>query len=131
MANTEEISAEHARYLDWVNEYQVYENTPEDLFELGEVSEQCVWTEVAGENDSIITSGYIAAEDSPRMPVISYYISRKPWLTGPEDNYLDVYASLLQDCEGCDASGEDDDGDECGSCDGLGGSWVEFELPKV
>lgn len=72
MANTEEISSEYTRFLEWVSEYQVYENTPEDLFELGKVSGDCVWTEVAGENDSIITSGYYSAEDSPRMPVISY-----------------------------------------------------------
>jgi hypothetical protein len=130
MASSEEIEAERVRFNNWVKEYQVYENIPEDLFDYSEVEPELVWTEFSDENYSFVATGYTAASESPRIPVISYYLSKKPWLEGPDDDYIDVSISLLLDCGDCGAVGEDDEGEECSNCEGLGGTWVEFDLPE-
>lgn len=128
MASVEEIAEERARFENWVKEYGVFENIPDDFFDPKGIIPELIWTEFADEDNSFVSTGYTAAKDSNRIPVISYFVSRKPWVEGPDDKYIDVYASLLLDCEDCSGIGEDSEGEECSSCDGLGGSWVEFEL---
>jgi hypothetical protein len=111
----------------WVSEYEVHETFAEDEFDIETAEGAYVWTEFQNEDESFVDGGYVASNSDLRMPVVGYYVSRKPWPTNQESSDF-VLTSMLLDCDDCEAMGEDDDGDECEACLGDRGIYIYFEL---
>lgn len=130
MGSEEEVKFEQERFLEWAGKYQVYKTVAADRLGIGEENLPFVWTEFQNDDDSFIAIGFTASNPDLRMPVVGYFLSRKP-CPKKEDDYDFVLSSTLIDCPDCEAMGEDENGEECGSCLGDRGSFVEFEIPKI
>ena len=128
MTSRAEMDKERERFSAWVKEYGVYKNVSEDLFEFSNEDSNFVWTEFQNDDESFVDRGFTQASPSLRMPVVSYYLSKLPY---PKEGggYEFVISSVLLDCQDCEAMGEDENGDECSTCEGNRGNYFDFDLP--
>lgn len=129
MSSEEQVQIEEGRFLEWAHKYQVYKTVPDDGLLLTDEIRPFVWTEFQNDVDSFIVIGFTESRIGRRMPVVGYYISKRPCPKN-EDEYELVLSSTLIDCQDCEAMGEDENGDECATCQGDRGRFVEFELPE-
>lgn len=129
MASEEEIRAEEARFLEWARKYGVHKTIAEDGLELTDEIRPFVWTEFQNDDESFVDIGFTKSRPELRLPVVGYFISRSPC---PEEDgeFEVVMSSALLDCPECGGEGEDETGDECGTCLGDRGKFVEFQLPE-
>jgi hypothetical protein len=122
------VNIEEKRFLDWAQKYEVYKTVADDGLMLTDEMRPFVWTEFQNDDESYIAIGYTESNPDLRMPVVGYFLSKKPYPKN-EDEYEFVLSSSLIDCEDCEATGEDENGEECSTCLGDKGKFVEFELP--
>lgn len=135
MASTKEVEIERIKFNEWVQKYEVVENISAEKFDISKHNPFCVWTEYNYfDSDATgIREGYLEFVDDitqiDNLAPIGYFVSRKPW------NVNDVsevpLASILLDCDSCNVEGYSDgfvDGEECSSCNGFRGDWIEFEI---
>jgi hypothetical protein len=72
-----------------------------------------VWTEWWRSNQ-FISNEYVSPDESGE--ITGYYITPKPW-TG-EAGEAEIITVIWEDCEMCEGTGEDEEGEECSDCDG-------------
>lgn len=127
MSSKQEIAVEKAKFVDWVKSFGVYKTMPDDELEVTEDIKPFVWTEFQNDYESFVAQGFTEADPDLRMPVVGYYLSELPY---PQDGtqHPIVMISMLLDCSDCEGMGEDDEGDECETCSGEMGAYVEFSL---
>lgn len=128
MSSAEQVRIEETRFLEWARAFGVYKNVAEDELELTDEIRPFVWTEFYNDDESLIDIGFTESNSDLRMPVVGYYISRIP-CPAEGGEYELVLSSALIDCSDCEALGEDANGDDCPTCSGERGEFVEFELP--
>ena len=128
MASEAEVHIQEKRFLEWAQKYEVYKTVADDGLMFTDEIRSFVWTEFQNDDESYIAIGYTESHPDLRMPVVGYFLSRKPCPKN-EDEYELVLSSALIDCQDCEAIGEDEDGEECSTCFGDRGKFVEFELP--
>jgi hypothetical protein len=129
MSSEQQVHVEQSRFLEWTQKYKVYKTVPDDGLELTDEIRPFVWTEFQNDDESFIAIGYTASNPDLRMPVVGYFLSQNPCPEN-DDEYEIVLSSTLIDCEDCEAIGEDENGEECSTCSGDRGRFVEFELPS-
>lgn len=127
MSSKEEIAAAEAAFAEWVKEFGVYESRADDQLEVTDEMKPFVWTEFQDDAESFVMQGYFEANPDLRMPVVGYYLAKNPYPQDDTQHPL-VMISMLLDCDDCEGLGEDDDGEECETCSGEMGTFVEFEL---
>lgn len=127
MSSKEEIALAKQKFTDWVKAFGVYETMADDELEVTDEIQPFVWTEFMNDNESFVAPGYTEADQGLRMPVVGYFLSKVPY---PEDDASDhlVMISMLLDCSDCEGMGEDEDGEECETCMGDMGTYIEFSL---
>ncbi len=125
MSSQEEIQIQEARFNEWVKEYEVYEHLPEDELEVSAENKPFIWSEFQNDDETYIAPGYTEADPDLRMPVVGYFLSRIPH---PETQDDFVISSVLLDCPECEAMGENEDGDECDTCSGDRGTYIDFSI---
>jgi hypothetical protein len=127
MSSKEEIAIAKEKFTEWVDAFGVYQTMPDDQLKVTEEIKPFVWTEFMNDNESFVSPGYTEANQDLRMPVVGYFLSKVPF---PQDNAADhlVMVSMLLDCSDCEGMGEDEDGEECETCDGDMGTYVEFNF---
>lgn len=115
------------KFAEWVEKYEVYETLSSDEFVFTEELKPFIWTEFQNDDECYAAKGYTDANLDLRMPVVGYFISRIPF---PEikDEFDVVGTELFLDCLDCEAMGEDENGDECETCIGERGTYIEFSL---
>ena len=127
MSSKEEIALRKAEFAEWVKAFGVYETWAEGDLEVTEKMKPFLWTEFQNDDESFVSQGYFDANPDLRMPVVGYYLSKVPY---PQDGaeHPVVMISMLLDCDDCEGMGEDDEGEECETCSGEMGTFVEFDL---
>lgn len=130
LSTEKQARVEESRFLKWAKKYQVFKTVPDYEFELTDEIRPFVWTEFQNDDESFINIGFTEANPDLRMPVVGYYISKKPCPQN-DDDYEIVLSSVLIDCQDCEGVGEDENGDECSTCHGDRGRFVEFDLPEA
>lgn len=130
MSSQEEITLAKAKFAEWVKAFGVYETMPDDEFVVTDEIKPFVWTEFMNDNESFVSPGYTEANQNLRMPVVGYYLSKIQSPQEDAENHL-VMISMLLDCSDCEGMGEDEDGDECETCSGDMGTYIEFSLDSM
>lgn len=127
MSSQEEIAVSKAAFTEWVKAFGVFETCADDEIEITEEMKPFLWTEFQNGEESFVSQGYFEPNPDLRMPVVGYYLSKMPY---PQDGteYPIVMISMLLDCDDCEGMGEDDEGEECETCLGEMGTYVEFDL---
>ena len=127
MSSSEEVKTQEARFAEWVKKFEVYETMPEDELQITDEIRPFVWTEFQNDDETYIVTGYTEPNPDLRMPVVGYFISKNPYPVNDAE-YEFVLSSMLSDCEDCQGSGENDEGEECDTCSGERGTYIDFSL---
>lgn len=123
IANFDEVKKYSGAFKAWSKKYSPLKNlNSEDHEQLVDVDSSSVWTEFYFGEYISLSPGFTQPDSNLRAPVQSYYLCAEPWADAQEI----VLTAKQFDCESCFGEGEDDEGDECASCEGEGSEWVDF-----
>lgn len=85
-----------------------------------------VWTLGSPKEDFILTAGFWATEFNGGPEIIGYVQTAKSWT--PDDLSTILVIESRVDCQECDGSGENEEGDTCFECEGNGDFTLNFGL---
>ena len=120
----DEYKQDRATALAWIEKY----GSPSfvDAVATSKVNPNQVWTawQDQGERDQYAINEYVPNNDDGGREIIGYYITPKPWSSEPGSEAL--VTARFEDCSDCQVSGQNEDGDDCKACEGLGNKVVGF-----
>lgn len=130
MTTKAEIAKLEKAFASWVKKYEVYSTlSTEEYIQIRDMDENYVWSEYQSDSEIYLTTGMQDPEEELQIPLVGYWLSKKPW-TGEPLKWIDVFSSVQLQCKKCFGAGEDDEGDACQKCYGDGGEWISFDIDK-
>ena len=127
MTSKDQIQKAQTKFAEWVKKFEVYETLASDELVVTEELKPFIWTHFQNDDESFAAKGFTDANLVLRMTVVGYFISRIPF-TESKDEFEVVDTELFLECLDCEAVGENENGDQCETCLGERGTYIEFSL---
>lgn len=106
---------------EWLEEYvqvEYLENSDENWKKIQAMDPHLVWTDHGTCEDPKVTNGGNMFSGSCCWDTYGWYVMKNPWKGEPDTTYLSVNTGAYLPCHVCNRTGDEEDENECETCEG-------------